>query len=66
MDAILKSVLFGLVFITMLILSSSILNAEEEKEEELKNATIELKGEKRHIAYTYSDWADYPSELLVG
>ncbi|NKI31539.1 hypothetical protein HCU67_06245 [Muricauda sp. DJ-13] len=66
MDAILKSMVFGLVFIITLILTAPVFNAEKvEKDEDVK-ATIEAEGEIKHIAYTYSERADYPSEFLVG
>ncbi len=56
---------FGLVFIMTLILTAPIFNAEDKEENDVEKA-IEFAGERKHIAYTYSEWADYPSEFLVG
>lgn len=66
MDELLKSMVFGLVFISILVLTAPFFHKEEVEQIREIDAAIEKEEVKNVIAYTYSEWADYPSEFLVG
>ena len=66
MDALLKSLLFGFVFLTTLIVAAVFFNEDQNVAKKIDEHSIEVGDDKKMIAYTYSDWADYPSDFLVG
>lgn len=66
MDAILKSMVFGLIFIVTLILTAPSFNSEEEKAVKKDDASIENSTEQNTLHILNPDVADYPSEFLVG
>lgn len=66
MDALLKSMLFGLLFVTTLIVSAVFFNEDQKEIDVVEEEAVKLNDEKNLIAFTYSEWADYPSEILVG